>query len=759
MNIFLRRATYSLVFLIAASPLIVSETYSLFVLGKALWFRSLVWALAIILGVLVIKNKKFLPEKNIGFLLLGLFILFQIFSSIFGLNIINSFWGSMSRMSGIMQSIHFLIFSLILFSIFRTKKDWLYLLRIIIFIGLLVSILGFFESFNIYVSNFLNAPFSIKTLSQPFNGISSTLGNPAYVSWYLVIISLLSVALITYEYNSEKNIQENLKNKINYFYIITIIFSLYCLIINFSRGSIISIAIAIVMISSIIFYITKNKIIKILLSSIILIILFSPSILFLIPLVDENLIESDVYKYKYDLILNRIPELKDAEYKFEEVGGELIDRPNFLDRGGRVHLVNNLIGAEKYEKYNNIELEKKILRHEISDQNLCSEDVLFQKWLMGIEGIFEECAPISILLGKIPGNLSKSITQPFNLGDRPMTIKSSISIWQDYPLTGVGPENFKSQYFKVFEFDDYLYSRKLVDDPHNSILKILSELGIAGLLMAVLSYSYIFYISAIKIMKSKNKIFWTLISTILVTYFINSLVQYSSFSNQLVMSFLMAFLIRSNSGFSDKEIVPNEVNINWPIIIYTLTVSVILTISIYYHFLIYTSSSRMVNSTYTIEEYQENVNSFPSLSTEPRAEMIGIINDKFSEIIIDIDRVVKIVDEEYESSLIYHPNYYTSIYEFGLFYYEVSKYKPEYIQRLKEIVSKANSIAPNIKPSLDLKIRESIISGDNEKFKKLYYEWKEKLSNQKIKVYSDKSSSYYIDSGESFFDNYFNSIK
>ena len=225
------------------------------------------------------------------------------------------------------------------------------------------------------------------------------------------------------------------------------------------------------------------------------------------------------------------------------------------------------------------------------------------------------------------------------------------------------------------------------------------------------------------------------------------------------MSFLIAFIIRSSIGFKKRELFDDEINIDQSKIIYTIIVSIILVISIYSSFLIYASSSKMVDSTYTIDEYQKNVNIFPSLSTEPRTEMIEIINNNFQEFKIDLDYLVKIVDEEYELSLIYHPDYYPSLYQFGIFYYEVSKYKKGYHQRLKEIVEKTNIIAPDIQPSLDLKIRESIISGDNNKFKEFYFEWKEKIAREEIDVISVRGKHYFRDRGEDFFDAYYESIK
>ena len=103
------------------------------------------------------------------------------------------------------------------------------------------------------------------------------------------------------------------------------------------------------------------------------------------------------------------------------------------------------------------------------------------------------------------------------------------------------------------------------------------------------------------------------------------------------MSFLIAFIIRSSIGSKKRELFDDEINIDQSKIIYTSIVSIILVISIYSSFLIYASSSKMVDSTYTIDEYQKNVNIFPSLSTEPRTEMIEIINNNFQEFKIDLD--------------------------------------------------------------------------------------------------------------------------
>ena len=751
MDIFLRRAIYFLVFLLAASPLIVSETYQPFVIGKALWFRSILWILIPIFLTQILRNKNYLPDKNIGFLIFGVFILFQIFSSAFGYDIINSFWGGMNRMSGVMQTIHFFIFSLILFSIFRTFKEWVLIFKVISFVGLIVSLLGILEGLNLFSSNFLNLPFWLKTLDQPFKGISSTLGNPVYLSWYLMLNLILSLAILSLNYERDKSLRINLTYKTNVIFYLNVIFSSACILINFSRSTILSIVVASFILFISISFKSKKFYVKTMSLIIVLIILFSPSVLLI-----SQKIKNDAYDLKQEIVTERIPNIIDYNLKIRST---LFHAPNapvvdYVGGGGERWLV---IRGLNYDDYNNLDLEEAILNNNyIGDR--CSKDFLFQKWVMGIEGVFIECVQLSKLLNKIPGNLNYSITHGMHFGDRNMAIKASMNSWLNNPVTGTGPQNFKTDYLNILTFDDYIKSKVLLDDPHNSILKLLSEIGLIGLALGIIFYSYIFTISIKNIKNKNNQIFWILISFLLICYFFNSLLQYSSFSNQLVMSFLIAFIIRSDEGFSEKKIRVNNSLIKNTFILFVISI-LILTTTFYYSAMIYLSSSRMVDGNFTIEEYQKNVNIFPALSSEPRTEMIAIINNKFTEFIVDLDNVSKIVDQEYEKSLIFHPNHYESLHQFGLFYYELSKYNPKYIERLEEINDKLNILSPDIQPTLDLKIREAIIKNDIEEFKKLYFEWKDKLwhDSKELIIKEDKWGKY--DNGESFYDEYYESIK
>ena len=97
-----------------------------------------------------------MPQQNFTFLLFGIVVFLQILSAISGYSLVNSFWTNLERMQGIIQSVHLLVFSLILFSIYKSFKEWIFILRSVAAVGLLVAFFGFLESFGIFLPNIFN---------------------------------------------------------------------------------------------------------------------------------------------------------------------------------------------------------------------------------------------------------------------------------------------------------------------------------------------------------------------------------------------------------------------------------------------------------------------------------------------------------------------------------------------------------------------------------------------------------------------------
>ena len=724
-----------------ATPLIVSQTVFPLVVGKAIWFRSMIWILTALWGLLIIRERKYLPEQNFAFLLFGLVVLFQIISALAGYNLINSFWTNLERMNGIVQSVHLLIFSLILFSIFKSFKEWLFILRSIALVGLLVSFFGFLESFGIFLPYALNIPLNIATLNQNYSSLGSTLGNSVYLSWYLSIIIFIVTSLIFYDIKSKGISLVTLSEKTSILNILALFFSFWCVFYNFSRGTILSITLGVIFIVVITLLKSRYKKLKILLV-VFLSILFIGTIfiLIIIPRIEDEFIE-----LRKTIVLNNVPEL--IGIYNEGYDGEGTLRLNNMDYNSKV----------------NTDLREKIIGNSLQESELCRGEVLFEKWLMGLSGQFRECTATAIALKKIPGNFTESVIQGYNFGGRERAIKTGFESWKSSPIFGIGPHNFSIAHYKNLTFEDYISSKSNMDDPHNSIIKVLTEVGSLGLVSVVVFLGYIFFISYKKSLISTNRYFWLSISACLVTYFISSLLQVSTLSNQILLMVLIGLVARSSVGFEAKSNLSKlnfnsnkkfNFNYNNMQFLYVIIIFPILIFVLNYHSSIYelarnTDKDINVSENWDINKNQKNINSFPALSQWPRMEMIKKINANFDILIMDksyklLDQVIVIVDSEYESTKNLSPDNYIAMLDFGFFYFEAAKYRPILAKKLKIITEDIEYLSPNIHPTLGMKINYSIIDRNKEKFTELHREWKEKLKMDQTR-YSQETNNQTVD--------------
>src|SRR3989344_2909173 len=175
-------------------PLVIFRDFiSPFHFGKIMVFRSLIEILLVFYIVLVWSDKSYLPKRD------RIFWSLFAFTAIFGLTSLTSiqpyesFWGTLERMGGAWSFLHYFIFFVMLVSIFRTKNDWLRLLDVTIFVGLLSALYGFAQKTDIQF--FLGSGDRAR--------IFGTLGNAALFAGYELMILFLSATLFFKENNSK----------------------------------------------------------------------------------------------------------------------------------------------------------------------------------------------------------------------------------------------------------------------------------------------------------------------------------------------------------------------------------------------------------------------------------------------------------------------------------------------------------------------------------------------------------------------------
>jgi len=103
------------------------------------------------------------------------FLLVWFLSALFGVDSYLSFWGNLERMQGVWGLTHFVLFFLMLISVFKTEKGWLVLLKISVLVSLVVSVLAIIQKF-----------IGLGLLMPRVDRVFGTIGNAAFLGSYLI---------------------------------------------------------------------------------------------------------------------------------------------------------------------------------------------------------------------------------------------------------------------------------------------------------------------------------------------------------------------------------------------------------------------------------------------------------------------------------------------------------------------------------------------------------------------------------------------
>jgi len=217
---------------------------SIFHFPKVIVFRSIVEIMLIFYVLLIIGNKKYRPDwKNPLLIAVTIFTALYILTSITGVNLYRSFWGTLERMGGVFSFVHYWIFFVILTSVFNNNNandanrnandanrnanyaNWLKLLKLCVVAGFL-SIL--------------------------------TAGNAALFAGYLIFILFLALYLLI---NNAKNANKD-ANYTNLFYIVVLVLGVPTLFLTAVRGSILSFIGALLLLAFFSLFVSKKRKIK-----------------------------------------------------------------------------------------------------------------------------------------------------------------------------------------------------------------------------------------------------------------------------------------------------------------------------------------------------------------------------------------------------------------------------------------------------------------------------------------------------------------
>ena len=243
----LLKLTKYFLFTTALTPLVLTKsTIFPFALGKMVFFRSLVELALILFLIYVIYN--FYQHKSIGisinlrlfknplFIVLLVFLLSLILSTIFAVNPYRAFWGDVERAEGLFGFLHYFAFLGLTLLIFK-RKDWLNFFKISLVVGAIIIFYGFLQYFGID-----KFPFSLVSKARA----ESYIGNPAFLGTYMLFVMMFAF-IVYYQYKSVViSINQRLRSFWKYFSLVLIPLAVITIFLTGTRGAILGLGVGII---------------------------------------------------------------------------------------------------------------------------------------------------------------------------------------------------------------------------------------------------------------------------------------------------------------------------------------------------------------------------------------------------------------------------------------------------------------------------------------------------------------------------------
>lgn len=193
--------------LILLTPFVVTpDTIFPFVVGKAVYSRSLIECVFGVWAILALFRPAYRPPRSRLLLLLALSVGVSILAACFGVSPQRSFWSTYERMQGVVDLIHWFAFAVVLASVLRTERAWRVILNINFGVCLIISGLAiclyysagapFFDYFYNYWGENRQAGI------DPTGRVTSTLGNALHLGTYVLLNSLIAAGFLAQSFIS-----------------------------------------------------------------------------------------------------------------------------------------------------------------------------------------------------------------------------------------------------------------------------------------------------------------------------------------------------------------------------------------------------------------------------------------------------------------------------------------------------------------------------------------------------------------------------
>ena len=173
------------------TPLVVTadpwpSTIFPFVVGKALWSRTLIEVALGLWVILLLAAPAYRPTKSWLLALLGLYAAAALLAALLGVGVTRSLWSTFERMDGWVGLAHWSVFALLLASMFRTWAQWRRLLNASVLVGLAAALIALGEHYGGWFGY----------LHIAGGRLTGTFGNPSYAGGFAAVNACIAAGLL-----------------------------------------------------------------------------------------------------------------------------------------------------------------------------------------------------------------------------------------------------------------------------------------------------------------------------------------------------------------------------------------------------------------------------------------------------------------------------------------------------------------------------------------------------------------------------------
>lgn len=177
------------VVLLLLTPMVVTmQTVFPWVVGKALFARSVIEVLFALWAVLALLNPAFRPPRSWLLALLVLGLACSLVAALFGVSLVRSIWSNYERMQGLFDAVHWVALFVVLAAVYRNVRQLLPVLNVHLGVGAVVALLA--------IASFHELPVLLG--AQPkgdLSRIGGLLGNALFLGGYAAVNGVLAIGL------------------------------------------------------------------------------------------------------------------------------------------------------------------------------------------------------------------------------------------------------------------------------------------------------------------------------------------------------------------------------------------------------------------------------------------------------------------------------------------------------------------------------------------------------------------------------------